>query len=329
MSAMKAVKGLLWRIPGIDAALCYMSAVSSKRRREMGLADAYGGGKTSNARYCYTVWMRHMVSAYPDGALPRVVAELGPGKSVGCGIAALLCGAEKYYGFEICVYTDMIDQLRILDELVSLLRSRAPIPDSSEFPNVAPKLSDYRFPSHILTDELLEKALAPERIEAIRRDLTETDNAKRVMLSYIAPWYEQGAGDSMCDYIFSQAVLEHIDALDDSYAAMARMLRPGGRMSHQIDLRSHSPSPYWNRQWGYGDGAWKRIRSVRPYYINREPLSAHIALLKKHGFTAYEIRKKDITGARSLPRGRLAPRFRDLSQEDLTTSGVFLLARNG
>ncbi len=319
------LKKFLWSIPGVDTALCYTSAALAQRRRARGDSETYGGGKTQNARYCYSVWMRHLVSAC-SGGVPHAVAEIGPGRSVGCGIAALLCGAEKYYGFEIVLYSDLASQVGILEEIASLLRERAPIPDEKEFPNVSPKLEDYSFPSALLTDELLEKSLAPERVDAIRRDLLEPDNGRRAMIRYIAPWFERGAGDNLCDFLFSQAVLEHVDELDNAYAAMARMLRPGGRMSHQIDLRSHSPSPYWNRQWGYSDRAWARIRSVRPYYINRQPLSTHLALLEKHGFAPDLTRVKEPVGVKTLPRARLAPRFQSVSDADMRACGVYIVA---
>ena len=56
-------------------------------------------GGTESARYCYSVWLRHLClaqSADPRLGVPRVVAELGPGDSIGIGLAALLSGVEKY-----------------------------------------------------------------------------------------------------------------------------------------------------------------------------------------------------------------------------------------
>ena len=58
---------------------------------------------TSSARYCYSVWLRHLVIAYKNGFVehPKVVAELGPGDSLGIGLSALISGADAYYGWTL------------------------------------------------------------------------------------------------------------------------------------------------------------------------------------------------------------------------------------
>lgn len=55
------------------------------------LACRYSGG-TISARYCYFVWLRHLVKAYENGLKTRFnrVAELGPGDSLGVGLAAMI-----------------------------------------------------------------------------------------------------------------------------------------------------------------------------------------------------------------------------------------------
>ena len=46
-------------------------------------------------------------------------------------------------------------------------------------------------------------------------------------------------GESSVDAIVSRAVLEHVFDLDTALAAMHRLLKPGGRMAHKVDLRDH------------------------------------------------------------------------------------------
>lgn len=58
-------------------------------------------GGTNSARYCYGVWLRHLAMANKSGLImspPKIVGELGTGDSIGIGLAALLSGAEMYYG---------------------------------------------------------------------------------------------------------------------------------------------------------------------------------------------------------------------------------------
>ena len=82
------VCGLLTYIPPID-----------KR-----LTNTTGG--TSSARYCYSVWLRHLIRAGETGlsTQPKVVAELGPGDSLGIGLAALVSGSSLYYALDIVPY---------------------------------------------------------------------------------------------------------------------------------------------------------------------------------------------------------------------------------
>src|SRR4030042_6479377 len=102
-------------------------------------------GGTNSARYCYSAWLRHLVLAQKASLWnwPKVVAELGPGDSLGIGLAALLSGAQKYYAFDVVEYADTAVNLDILDELIELFTNREPIPDQNEFPLLQPKLKSY------------------------------------------------------------------------------------------------------------------------------------------------------------------------------------------
>ena len=66
------------------------------------------------------------------------------------------------------------------------------------------------------------------------------------------------------------------------------------------------------------------LRGGRAYLINRQPHSAYIELLKRHGFEAVcDRRRTDATG---IGRERLAAKFRALSDEDLVTRSAFIAA---
>jgi SAM-dependent methyltransferase len=284
-------------------------------------------GGTDSARYCYSVWLRHLVrashSAQIDG-VPRVVAELGPGDSVGIGLAALLSGAQKYIALDLVPYSNLRKNLQIFDELVSLFADRAPIPDDSEFPFLHPKLDGYEFPVDLIGESRLRAALAPERVSAIRSAI-EHSAAAESMVSYKAPWNSADVVDAASvDLIFSQAVLEHVDELAGAYAAMRQWLKPAGIMTHQIDFKSHGKANTWDGHWTYSDTVWKIIVGRRSYLLNRQPHSSHVELIEQSGFRILD--DTVVRSASGVRRDELAPRFRALSEDDLTASGVFIVA---
>ena len=237
-----------------------------------------------SARYCYSVWLRHLVIAHQNGlgTQPNVVAELGPGNSLGVGAAALISGSRQYVGLDIVQYASDERTLTVFDELVRLFRAKADIPGVDEFPEVKPYLDNYAFPFHILTNERLAAALKEDRIASLR-DALATLNAKsgpEAPFRYLVPWDDDACLETeSADMILSQAVLEHVDQLASTYRSMHRMLKPDGFLSHQIDYRAHGTASKWNGHWAYADLTWKVIRGGQTYVINRQPHSAHISQL--------------------------------------------------
>ncbi len=278
-------------------------------------------GSTASARYCYAVWLRHLIHARNCGLSgnPETVAELGPGGSIGCGLAALLSGCSRYYALDAVNKVSIDENLRVFDELVELFLRRSSIPDDHEFPEIHPSLETNEFPSTVLGEELLGKALDRRRIQQIRDSIFAGE-----MITYRAPWSDPASlPEGSVDLIYSQAVLEHVDDLPGVYRCMHVWLRPGGYTSHAIDFRSHGMSYAWNGHWACSDLLWTLIRGRRPYLINREPCSTHIDLLIETGFTvAAKIAKSTVS---AIQRSDLSRRFDGMRDSDLMTSGVFVV----
>lgn len=289
-------------------------------------------GGTNNARYCYSVWLRHLTEANENGfpGVPNKLAELGPGDSLGIGISALLSGSEKCYALDIVRYTDAKKNLEIFEKLVTLFRERTAVPRDLSFSQIQPELDNYDFPHHILTDALLEASLKPERLNRIRESIRNLDNPEYssgpdCMICYKVPWTDSAVIETgKIDMIISQAVLQHIDDIELTYQSMNIWLKESGYISHCIDLRSMGTSDSWYGHWSYSDLEWKIVKGRKKYLINRLPYSEHIALAKKYGF---DISNEKRVISDMPDRKELAPEFKNFNETDLATSNLFLQAR--
>jgi hypothetical protein len=288
-----------------------------------------GSGGTDSARYCYSVWLRHLVSLHNAGLGSDwpVVAELGPGDSLGTGIAALLSGSEKYCAFDAKPFIQNQTNLEMFDRLLGLFQARAPIPGDHEFPGVIPRLLDYTFPAGVLTQSRLEQALNSDRLLAIRDELANLANHRPGRhVGYFAPWDDSASVHAESVHLaFSQAVMEHVVDIDATYSALAKWLKPGGCMSHSIDFRSHHTAAEWNGHLSYSDLVWKIIVGRRAFLINREPHSRHLRSLRDNGFEVRLDQRNREPGG--LSRAQLAPRFQHLADDDLITSSAFVIAQ--
>ncbi len=307
------VRSLLTYVPGMDK-------IISKLR---------GTGGSVSARYCYSAWLRHLVKLNEHTGRSHfpTIAELGPGDSLGIGIAAMLTGANNYYAFDIINFSDNARNLEILDELVSLFRNRQPIPSENEYSVIKPSLSSYEFPTQLLPDERIDSLLSPQRLAAIKFALKNinTPEQKSINIYYIAPWYNSDLiRRNSVDLIFSQAVMEHVDNVQFAYQKMREWLKTDGLMSHQIDFKSHGYTEKWNGHWGKSDIAWKILMGRKAYILNRVPHSTHIGIMSKCGFQI--ICDQTVINNTGIARLELAKRFRDICDEDLLISGAYIQA---
>jgi hypothetical protein len=251
------------------------------------------------------------------------VAELGPGDSLGVGLAALISGARTYYGLDVYKYADPGRNLEMFDGLVELFRRREPIPQ--EDASMAPRLDSYGFPYFAFEEKALEAALEDARIDRLRDNLRDFEGPD-CPVRYIVPWEDPSViAAGSIDMLLSQAVLELVPSLQSAYRAMYAWLKPGGHMSHQIDFSDPRTSAKWNGNWTHSDFVWSCLRGKRAHWGNREAHSAHIRFLQEAGFQVVcDLTTRNYTGA---PKRRIARRFHHLSDDDLTTSEAFILAK--
>lgn len=298
-----------------------------------GLVSIHGTGGTDSARYCYTVWLRHLSILYKNrfSKIPNTIAELGPGDSIGTGLAGLISGSKKFYALDVIEHTNIKKNISIFDELVTLFANHSALPDDNEFPRVLPRLSSYNFPSEIFAKNNLEKFLDKSRIQSLRNELVDMKKQK-ISIQYMCPWNDPKIIENdTVDMVFSQAVLEHVKDLKHTYHAMYRWVKKGGCISNQIDFESHGLSDEWNGHWSFSDLTWKLIKGNRPYLINREPLSKHLEYAQDAGFEIISVvpvktfPSEEYIG--TIERKKLAKKFRNMSEEDFTTTSAYVLAR--
>jgi hypothetical protein len=149
-----------------------------------------------------------------------------------------------------------------------------------------------------------------------------------VPIGYTAPWGPRTLDRQSVDLVITQAVLQDMghepakSELAGTFQAMSRWLRKGGVMSHQINF-AFPGNPEWNHHWRYSDAAWRVVRGNRPFFENRVPLSAYLALCDENDFEVVSVKRVEQEG---LPREKVAPRFRDLPEDDFRTSSAHIVA---
>lgn len=308
------IKGIVTFIPGITKFIQKTSGATI--------------GSTS-ARYCYSVWLRHLIIANKNGFIehPKIVAELGPGDSLGIGFAALISGADKYYGLDVIEFANNESNEEMFDDLVELFVKKTPIPDANEFPRLKPLLDSYEFPNYIFDDNYLEIILSKDRIDKIRSSIIPESNNEMdyIPIKYIVPWDDEKVIlKNSVDMIISQAVLEHVNDIEDSYVAMHKWLKPNGFMSHEIDFKCHRIFSNWDCHWTCSDFIWKLIVGKRKYLLNRYSYSVHVNSLQKAGFKIIcDIKNKSES---TIKRKNLAKNFIKMPDDDMTTSEALILA---
>ncbi len=154
------------------------------------------------------------------------------------------------------------------------------------------------------------------------------------------------------DFIISRAVFEHLYDLDAAFSVMNRLIKPGGSMLHKIDFRDHGifsghhpltfltiPASLY-RLMAYDSGKPNR-RLINYYRSKAGEFTCDTTILityivgqddeiiphKEAVTPGIDYTDETIALLNSI-RPQLQPEFRDLPDEDLMVSGIFLIMRN-
>ncbi len=274
----------------------------------------------------YGIGLQSLPSAHANGltCVPGSVVELGPGSSLGAGMAALICGAERYVGLDVVPFVPMNTVLPTFERLVELFKARVTLnPDG--FPCYPGALEASGWPT-ILPREHLASLLDDRRIEELRRDIQAfvvTGSSER--LSYLAPWSMDGVAQGSADFVFSHTVLQHVNSVPEVWRQISAMLRPGGMTVHQIHFHNHGTSQVWNGHWAYPEWVWRLALGRKQFLINREPISSHLDAAARAGLDVLQV--STLEEHDGIGRVALAPRWRHLSDADLSTRHAFVIAR--
>lgn len=241
-----------------------------------------------SGNYYYNNYITHLSLLQKHGFIKGgILAELGPGDTLGIGISALLDGFEKYYAFDTIPHADVKKNLNVLSDIQQLTMS--------------------------------EKSSVAE----LREDLLNN----QTKLKYITDWNcnNNPLLNESLDLILSNAVLEHVLNLEQTYRLMWNWLKPGGWCSHVIDYGAHEFSNKWFEHWYFKSIYWKFLMHGRMYPINRYPHSYHIKIVKNIGF---EVVYEEKTIDRNADINKISTEIKKYFEtEDLSISSSHIILR--
>lgn len=137
----------------------------------------------------------------------------------------------------------------------------------------------------------------------------------------------RGLDDDLVDFIFSEAVLEHVrrSEFEETVRQTFRLLKPGGYASHLIDLQDHLDDSLHSLR--FRRATWESDWFARSgFYTNRLRARTLESIFAAAGF---EQVARDVVVWPALPVARRAldAEFADLDDNDLRTKRLRLLLR--
>lgn len=227
----------------------------------------------------------------------KVVLEVGPGNSMGMGLLFLAYGAKKVY---------LVDRFKHIfwDDY-----------DGIYYKNFLSEISNQDVPNRSVVKEALrikngKIILNPDLLEYHLADAT------RIPLE-----------NSSVDFLFSNAVLEHVRHIELAVQEFARVTKDGGFNIHEVDLRDHFFSKEPLRLLSYSGWLWDFMTCNRPGYSNRLRYSDYCKMFESNKFVIERLlytRSIEQTQVTSL---KLSSKFKKCPLEELSILAFWMLLK--
>jgi len=249
-------------------------------------------GGMANANYAISVFKRHFSRVeFKRKKSDFVALELGPGDSVASVIIAKAFGAYKCYMVDAGVFVS--DDMAAYHGVVTSLREQ-----------------------NILVDDVCEKT-----------DL-------RGLLDQYGGVYLTNRLDSLrsipdasVDFIWSQAVLEHIPLheFDQTMYELRRILGKNGVCSHRIDLKDHLDSALNNLR--FSEAVWEAEWMTKSgFYTNRIRFADMMDRFDRAGFEP-ALLKKDCWDQMPIARNKLNKPYMNMPEDELLVCGFDIVLK--
>jgi SAM-dependent methyltransferase len=248
-------------------------------------------GRMDNVDYALKIFQRHAGRAWPDGLPPDFVAlEMGPGDSIATALIACAYGARKTYLADVGAFANR--DVGLYRRIARDLRARGV---------AAPDIEDAR-----TFEEVLERCRAEY--------ITDGLGGLRALPA------------ASVDFSWSHSVLEHVRRADfeETMRELRRVMKPGGRSSHNVDLQDHLDHALNNLR--FSERVWEsEFFASSGFYTNRIRYAEMLDMVRRAGFV---VTQTDAGRWDNLPtpREKLVEPYRSLPLDDLLVRVMSLTA---
>ncbi len=249
-------------------------------------------GQMDNPRYALQIFQNHFQrTEFSKKKGGFVALELGPGDSFVSAIVANAYGASKCYMVDAGNFA--VNDIKVYQRLMENLQS---------------------------VEVDVRVAVDSASIE----DLLE-----RVGGIYLTNGLQslRSIPDDSVDFIWSQAVLEHVRLGDfnEMMYELRRILRPNGVASHRVDLKDHLGGALNNLR--FSTKVWEsKWMAKSGFYTNRIRYSDMTDRFENAGFSV-DVLQVDKWDRLPIPRESMSKEFLDHSEDELCISGFDVLLR--